>query len=481
MRRGRRRRAPGRRRVAPGAAVRRSPAARAAVRSSLLVVRGTADDTLPEGWRKLAAGSTGGVLTLGPLDLSHISELGLALGVAMTPAAARPAVGAHARQPAVRPRGAAGAPGRRQLAARARVRSRYRSRTRSWCAGSSTDATADVVALIEAAAVLGVRAPLHAVVELAGVEDPLETLDAAVESGLVRLDDRATGAFVEFSHPLARAAIYEAMPNARRSALNGAAAGIVRDAVAAMRHRVEAATITNDALLADLEEHAHDEMARGAWSSAVSSLIAASRLTPVPADRERLALEAIEAMLYSGDGAAARRLADQTGFADGPRRDSVLAYLAMFAGDLEAAQRLLDTRVGAARGRRRRAARRDDRPAQRLPRHRPACAAARRSSGRSGRWRWRRAIPPPDCSSHRRWRSASASSAASGRPCRARPLARRSRGAAARRRLRPARAEGLPAPRRRRRARRHERRSRPRPPRASSAACSWSPRCRSPG
>ena len=108
-----------------------------------------------------------------------------------------------------------------------------------------------------------------------------------------------------------------------------------------MRHRVEAATITNDALLADLEAHAHDEMSRGAWSSAVSSLIAASRLTPVPADRERLALEAIEAMLYSGDGASARRLAEQTGFAEGPRRDSVLAYLAMFAGDLEAAQGLL--------------------------------------------------------------------------------------------------------------------------------------------
>ena len=46
-------------------------------------------------------------------------------------------------------------------------------------------------------------------------------------------------------------------------------------------------------------------------------------------------------MLYSGDGAAARRLAEQTGFADGPRRDSVLAYLAMFADDVDAAERML--------------------------------------------------------------------------------------------------------------------------------------------
>jgi hypothetical protein len=62
-------------------AARRLLASRALV---LLVVRGTADDALPEGWRKLA----GGVLTLGPLAPAHISELGLALGVAMTPDAA---------------------------------------------------------------------------------------------------------------------------------------------------------------------------------------------------------------------------------------------------------------------------------------------------------------------------------------------------------------------------------------------------------
>ena len=130
----------------------------------------------------------------------------------------------------------------------------------------------------------------------------------------MRLDDRGAGRFVEFSHPLARAAIYDALPTARRSALNAAAAQIVGDQVAAMRHRVEAATVVDAALLDDLEAHAHSEMSRGAWSSAVSSLIAASRLSPVPAERERLALEAIEATMYSGDGAAARRLADQAAF-----------------------------------------------------------------------------------------------------------------------------------------------------------------------
>ena len=301
----------------------------------LLVVRGAAEDALPEGWRKLGA-----QLTVGPLAPAHISELGFALGVAMTPDAAG-RLWEHTRGSPLHVRAVLRElpqDGGWQYEPRPLpVPESYAQLVRrdlDRCAG-------DVVTLIEAAAVLGVRAPLQAVVELAGLEHPLETLDDAIAAGLVSLDDRAVGAFVEFSHPLARAAVYDALPKARRSALNTAAADIVHDPVATMRHRVEAATITNHALLADLEAHAHAEMSRGAWSSAVTSLIAASRLTSVPADRERLALEAIEAMLYSGDGAAARRLAEQTGFADGPRRDSVLAYLAAFADDVEAAERML--------------------------------------------------------------------------------------------------------------------------------------------
>ena len=147
---------------------------------------------------------------------------------------------------------------------------------------------------------------------------------------------------VEFTHPLARAAIYDGLGPSRRAELNAAAARLVEDPVAAMRHRVEATTVTDDALLADLEALAHEEMARGGWPSAVSNLLAASRLSPQKSERERLALEAIEALMYAGDGAAARRLAEQTDVSPGPRRDSVWAYLAIFAGDLEPAQHLLE-------------------------------------------------------------------------------------------------------------------------------------------
>ncbi|MDA0164410.1 LuxR C-terminal-related transcriptional regulator [Solirubrobacter ginsenosidimutans] len=306
----------------------------------LVVVRGSADETLPEGWQKLATEPSGGVLSVGRLDPGQIAALGVTLGVAMTPDAARrlcehtrgnplharavlqelPAEGTwqHEDRPLPVPKSYA------QLILRQLDR----------CAP-------DVVGLIQAASVLGVRAPLHPVNELARLQDPLETLDDALESRLMRLDQGAGGAFVEFSHPLIRAAIYDAIPQARRAALNTAAAELLEDAGAVMRHRVEAATVADETLLAELETQAHEQMSRGAWAGAVSNLLAASRLHPRPTDRDRLALEAIEAMMYSGDGAAARRLAERVSFADGPRRDSVLAYLAIFAGDLEAAQRLL--------------------------------------------------------------------------------------------------------------------------------------------
>src|SRR3954454_5160631 len=301
----------------------------------ILAVRGTAEDVLPEGWRKVAS-----VLALGPIEPAHIVELGLALGVPMTPEAAG-RLGAHTR----------GTP----LHLRAVLHEPHEAWTWQYeprplpvpqsyvqlVAARLARCGADTVRLIEAAAIRGVRAPVHHVLELAGLEHPLDTLDAATETGLLTFDAHGSGPSVEFSHPLTRVAIYEGIPASRRAGLNTAAAAMVEDPGTAMRHRVEAATAGHDELVAELEAHARDELARGAWSSAVSSLIAASRLATLRSDRERLALEAIEAMLYSGDGAAARRLAEQTGFSDGPRRDSVLAYLAMFAGDLEPAQQML--------------------------------------------------------------------------------------------------------------------------------------------
>lgn len=315
-------------------AARRLVASRALI---VLTVRGSAETELPEGWRKVANET----LTLSPLEPAHISALGTALGVSMTIEAAG-RLWRHTRGNPLYVRAVLRElPEERHWQHERRplpVPQSYAQLVRRRLGRCAPDA----VRMIEAAAVLGVRSPLDAVIELSGIDHALEALDEGVASGFLRVDDRGSNARVEFTHPLMRAAVYEALPKARRSALNAAAATVVDEPGAAMRHRVEAATVTDETLLADLESHAHAEMSRGAWSSAVSSFMSASRLSSTRADRERFALEAIEATMYSGDGAAARRLVDQTGFAEGPRRDSVLAYLAIFAGDLESAQRMLD-------------------------------------------------------------------------------------------------------------------------------------------
>ena len=213
---------------------------------------------------------------------------------------------------------------------------------------------------------------------------------------LVTLDDGV--GLVEFTHPIARAAVYEALPNARRAdaerARRAARAGRrTRRCGTAWRPR----RLPDASLLAELEAHARDERARGSWSSAIESLLAASRLSPLPAERERLALEAIEATMYSGDGAAARRLASQARL----RRRPAARQRPRLPRDLRRRRRrgaaAADPRLGGTRARRRRPALGHDRDAQRLPRRRLGCAAARPSNGRerADRARARRPRPRP--------------------------------------------------------------------------------------
>lgn len=207
----------------------------------------------------------------------------------------------------------------------------------------------DVRALLCAVAVLGVRAPLREALSLAALDEPLGTVDRAVDTGLLHVAERDDGTWLAFTHPLTRAAVYDAMPQATRHALHHAASLLASSAEAALQHRVATVTGADDALQAELEDAAREDSAQGAWGAATKHLLAASRIAADPADQERLVLDAIEALLYSGDGGTARRLAEGAALGDGPRRDSVLAYMAMFAGDLETAERRLD-RAWARRG-----------------------------------------------------------------------------------------------------------------------------------
>lgn len=303
----------------------------------VLIVRGSAAEVLPEGWLKLAEEAP---LRPCALTAAEVRALGEHLGIALNADAAGRLVEHTGGNPLhlralLRELPAAGSwlHDDRPLPAPRRYARLIDARF-SRC-------EPDVVALLSALAVLGVRSPLPSVLQLAGLDDPLPTIDCAVESGLVRVSDRDDGSWLEFSHPLTRAAVYDAVPLARRSALHRAAAEIVPLAAAALHHRVEAVVVPDAALQAELETAAREQGARGAWTSAVKYLLAASRMTADPRDRERLTLDAIEALLYSGDGGAARRLAERMTVGESARRDSVWAYLAMFTGDSERAAHLL--------------------------------------------------------------------------------------------------------------------------------------------
>ena len=298
----------------------------------------------------------------------------------------------------------------------------------------------DVVTLLDAVAVLGVRAPTHAALPLAALADPLPTVDRAASTGLLRVAECDDGTWLEFTHPLTRAAVYEAMPHARRSQLHGAAATLALSPDAALHHRVEAHTGADEDLRAELEHAAAEQRARGAWVSAIRLLLAARRVTAEPAERERLTLDAIEALLYSGDGGAARRLAEQSSVAPGARRDSVWAYLAIFAGDLDAAEQLLQ-RAWEHRG--------DDvRLAATIAQRRAFMASSRLRGADAIEWAQRAIELMPRRHRHGAARGAVAGQRAGLRRARrrgargARPLARGSRRARAGQRLRAVDAQG---------------------------------------
>ena len=107
--------------------------------------------------------------------------------------------------------------------------------------------------LVDAAAVLGVHSPLPQVASLAALEEPLTPLDEAAAAGLLAEPGPGTPVTVAFPHPLVRSAVHDSLGVARRSALHAAAAALVAEPAAVLRHRVAAATVPDAALAADLE------------------------------------------------------------------------------------------------------------------------------------------------------------------------------------------------------------------------------------
>jgi DNA-binding NarL/FixJ family response regulator len=197
--------------------------------------------------------------------------------------------------------------------------------------------------LVDAASVLGMHGSLDGAASLAGIGDPLPGFDEARRVGLLQRPDEAIGErTITFPHPLVQAAVYHGLSAPDRARLHLHAADLVEDHASSLRHRVAAAAGRDSALAHELAEFAQEEAERQAWASAAAHLVNASRLSPGRPERERLLLDAVNWMLFSGSLSQAAAFTEEvSSFAGSALRDSVLGQLALLEGRPAEAETLL--------------------------------------------------------------------------------------------------------------------------------------------
>ena len=277
------------------------------------------------------------------LDEHELRELARALGVASLPsrAARRLRDGTHGNPLHVRavldesPPGLwadAGKPLPSPRSFRRLVGDRYAA-----CGAETRD-------LLDAAAVLGVRAALPLAAAVGGVTESVQAVDEAVRRGLLVADTARHPWTLAFPHPLVRSALHDALGPARRTALHLAAARLVDDEVAVLHHRVAAAPGLDAALADDLAGFAHRAAARQEWPSATRHLVASGRLCPDREEGRRRLLVALTWMLQTGDAVTAATFTEELrALPASPLRDSVLGTVAMARDDPDAAQEMYES------------------------------------------------------------------------------------------------------------------------------------------
>jgi len=169
----------------------------------------------------------------------------------------------------------------------------------------SAEDTGDLAVILRAAAALG-----------AGLGD----LAPAEESGLITVAEGA----VAFRHPLARAAVYQAMTTAARVAAHRALAdawaggvpgdgapgdGASADVDRRAWHLAAATTGVDETVAAALEDGAERAGGRGGHLAAATTYERAARLSPDPADRTRRLILAAAAAAEAGEPDRSRALA----------------------------------------------------------------------------------------------------------------------------------------------------------------------------
>lgn len=217
--------------------------------------------------------------------------------------------------------------------------SRLRARVRSILDAAS----AELVAVAEAASVLGRSAGLPEVSRVSGVASVLEALDEGHRAGLLGLSvDQARSAVV-FVEPGTSEAIYEQIVPSRRIELHRLAADAVEPEGEKLGHRVSATPAADQALAAELEDFAGRQAAVGAWQDVSTALFSASRLSLDIRSRNDRLLRAVDALVGAGNVAEAQTWsAAVDALPPSPLRSSVLGYLSTVSGQNDSAQTQLE-------------------------------------------------------------------------------------------------------------------------------------------
>jgi DNA-binding CsgD family transcriptional regulator len=217
--------------------------------------------------------------------------------------------------------------------------SRVRARVRSVLDAASPA----LVAVAEAASVLGSAASVAEVSEVSGVESVMEALDEGHRAGLLGLTvDQARSAVV-FFEPGTAEAIYEQIVPSRRIALHRLAAEAVQPEGERLGHRVSATPGADEALAEELEEFARRQARVGAWQDASTALFSASRLSLDIRSRNDRLLRAVDALVGSGNISQAQMwTAAVDALPPSPLRSSVLGYLSTASGQNDSAQTQLE-------------------------------------------------------------------------------------------------------------------------------------------
>lgn len=191
----------------------------------------------------------------------------------------------------------------------------------------------DTRALVEAAAVLGADPVLGDAAVLGRVADPITALDEACTAGLLEPVAGHGLDVLAFPGRFVRGAVHATLAPARRHELHLRASEVVTDETERLRHRVEAAPLPDPELAAELVALAERKAGEGAWAVVAGALIDASRISPTRADREDRLIRAVDALAGAGLlGQAVDSLPEVEALPFGPRRDAVLAYVAVQRG-----------------------------------------------------------------------------------------------------------------------------------------------------